>query len=170
MTANVMKGDREKCIDAGMDDYISKPIRIEEIENVINRWGYNISSTEKIRSDKSKDVILDLEKIESLRKIGREDKGFLLELIGMFLEQAPYYIAQIQEHTNESRFDKLEVVAHTLKGTSANIGARKLMQICEQIEKVAKRSDASRINSLMEDLNTIYNTTARSMKELMSPE
>ena len=103
MTGNALIGDREKCLQAGMDDYISKPIRVGDLQSALERWG--AAKTRKLRHRLScsasrsgpADNLLDQAVILELRNMPpSEGVGMLQELVDLFLEGAPQRIAQIQ--------------------------------------------------------------------------
>jgi len=171
MTANVMKGDREKCIEAGMDDYIGKPIRLDDVEKVIRRLRAEMippaeKKSQDVSENKNKDSFIDYEKIDSLHQIARGDKNFVNELIDMFLKQTPLTVANIHDYAARSLFKELDDAAHTLKGTAANIGAVKIRDICQQIELAARAADLSKINPLLTILDDVFNRTISEMKSI----
>ncbi len=167
MTANAMIGDRERCLEAGMDDYISKPIRVEEVQDIIQRWGFAVRQTKARSASGAAEVFIDSGKINGLIRIGRGDEAFINELVSMYTEQAPYYMEQMDEMVKNKDMKRLTEFAHTLKGTSANLGALKMTHICELIEKFAHRSDLVRVGQNLKDIREVYQKTIEDMKHLI---
>jgi two-component system sensor histidine kinase/response regulator len=122
MTANVMVGDRERCLAAGMDDYISKPLRRVELRAALER-----SATHSI-------CTLDIGTLEELREQG---DGMLGQLILLFAGSAPALLSDMRSAYESSSAGDLSAAAHTLKGSCSNFGPSPLFELCAQIEQVA---------------------------------
>lgn len=170
MTAFAMEGDKEKCIAAGMDDYISKPIIIEEIVNVITRYGGNRKSTraEKPveRQEESSDYI-NRGVIQRLKELNEKvDPDFFRVVINMFLNQSPNLIDEIRHYMQSGQYDKMGQAAHKLKGSSMNLGAGTLAELCKKIEIKARTNELSDIDRLIESLQPVYEKTETELKKL----
>ena len=103
MTAFALEGDKEKCIEAGMDDYISKPILIEDIVVAINKWGRRKSTAASVKVEPAApQQILDPNALNRLRELNRKvDPQFFSMVINMFLKQAPALIEEIQHYYHD---------------------------------------------------------------------
>ncbi len=170
MTAFALEGDKEKCLEAGMDDYISKPIFLEALQRTIEKWSkpstVNPKGSRKIIF--SKEELIDQDAIKRLEDINSKvDSGFMQNVMNMFFEQAPKLIEEISEA--ESKGDHLNVgaLAHKLKGTSLNLGAKILAQTCKQVEIKGKNADMTNISIMISDLSEIYKQTETELKKIL---
>lgn len=141
MTANALDGDRERCLAAGMDDYISKPVRQETLSAVIGRWlvdrsaSCQLADSSEPTSDASASVI-DTNVIAELRGLqSSTNPEFLNHLIGLFIEDTPHRLAAIRAALAGSNAELLAHEAHALKGSSAHLGATRMHALCEILEE-----------------------------------
>ena len=140
MTANAMAGDRQKCLDAGMDDYLAKPVGRNELEDCINRWkNANLAVPESVPPAAELEVrsppVLNNSILDELRDVlgGEVDK-----IIAVYLEDAPRLIAQLERAAVDNDPIALRVAAHTLKSSSANVGASTLSDAARDLEHGAR--------------------------------
>jgi PAS domain S-box-containing protein len=177
VTANAMESDRNDCIAAGMDDYISKPIRMEQLVAVLKQCkpidqavlNNNIDSvvSEAVQltneakqsqafsnpvatSPREKLVVLDPNVIESLREIEA-----LEEAIEAYLETAPELLEKIAAAMTNLDAEQLKPAAHSLKSISGTLGALTLFELCEQLEMKARETLEKGV-PLSENITTIY--------------
>ena len=159
MTANAMQGDQERCLQAGMDDYISKPININELQNIIEKWG-NAVNSQRATSEE----LLDMAAINEFCESYGED--FFVETIQLFLDDARRLVEQIKNFSKDDDFQNLVLSAHELKGTCLAVGAKSLSELCKQIEICGKSKDWPKFSILREELEGLYNRSAERLKAL----
>lgn len=168
VTADALQGDREKCMQAGMDDYITKPIRIADIQSVIERWSQTMSQrhpSQQSIPDFPADEDIEKALGDRIRQLGLEtDPAFVVELIDSY---APLFSNQsraIEEACSANDEGKLRYAAHSLKGASLNIGANNLGAICKSIEDFAEAKDMASVEKLIPALKQIIDKTASALE------
>jgi two-component system, sensor histidine kinase and response regulator len=145
MTAHAMKGDRERCIEAGMDDYISKPIRAIELFEVIEK------ATEKSRTGSRGAAVEqeirpyidgnDVFDADSAMSALDGDKELFRDISEIFFENLPQDLKKIKDAVAEKDAYKLERAAHALKGAVANFGARRCFEAAFRLEKMGREKE-----------------------------
>ena len=156
MTANAMQGDRERAIEAGMDDYVSKPVSRKELGAVLGRWisgtpAYRVPGAED--GESHADGPLDRKVISGLRGLqGEDETDIVAELAGMFLDDARPRLSALEEAVLSDDAPAVERLAHTLKGSSANMGARGMSALCARLEDAGASGDLSQGFRLLERL------------------
>jgi two-component system, sensor histidine kinase and response regulator len=166
MTANAMQGDREKALEVGMDDYVSKPVKAEELDTVLKSW---ISQPDEEASALEGETDgtalpvdatepLDRSVLEGLRELQEEGEPNLLdELIEMFFDDVPSsQLEALQEAMKAGDAHFVERVAHTLKGSCGNIGALRMAAICAELQDIGASKDLSRAPELLEHLKAEF--------------
>jgi len=147
MTALAMEGDRERCIEAGMDDYISKPIRSRAILDVLIKYCSKQTAQKHAGDEQEKinlndpvgDDEMQVLNPEQLVDISDHDEELILELIDEFLKDAPVYLNELQDAIASGDQDQIEKKAHRLNGLVANCGGVRLLEIGQEIEHNARR-------------------------------
>jgi CheY-like chemotaxis protein/HPt (histidine-containing phosphotransfer) domain-containing protein len=162
MTGNALMGDREKCLQAGMDDYISKPVRISELQSAIERWGpmrTRKSDTSFVsRKPIAPEILLDQGIIAELRDMPPSDGvSMLKELVDLFLEGAPQRITQIGQSLNDPK--KLAFHAHALKSMSLNLGATRIVELAQKLEELGRSGTVTSAPPLLKELETTFTQT-----------
>jgi PAS domain S-box-containing protein len=151
MTAHAMKGDRQRCLEAGMDDYIPKPIQPQNLVDAIDRWlsraaleeGY-IKPPEK--SSAASEVF---DRKALLERVGG-DEVFFNEILMTFLNDAPVQIEMMKEYLKGADLPRLEFQAHSLKGAAMNIGGNALQKAAFEVEFAAKNHELDKVVMLLD--------------------
>lgn len=163
MTANAMKGDRAKCLEAGMDDYLSKPIRKEELVAKIEHWQQVILAADQPAQSPAVKLNCTPESPpiswDYLIDISDGDTAFALELLRLFLadseiclQQLHAALSNLQLHPTPEEFFKVQVAAHQIKGASGNLGSEVLLACTHALEQFAKDQQLEPIPALLASL------------------
>ncbi len=169
MTANAMMGDREKCLDAGMNDYLSKPIEPDKLFTKLQQWMPK-SADEKIiaardaEPEKEQPDVLtekDIWDSESALKRVRGKQKTLDAMIKLFISDMPGRIANIEQALSENNLEVLRHEAHTIKGTAGNLSALQLQSAAEFLEQHVKEGKEEGLDTLVEEV-------IRANKQLLS--
>ena len=155
MTANAMAGDRQRCLDAGMDDYLAKPVSREQLEGCLHRWlpdrmNFVLRNAALVppaepappppavataRAPAPSFPVLDQTMLEELREIAGDETT---RIITIFLEDAPRLIGTLEKAAVVPDLDAMRDAAHTLKSSSANVGAMALSAAAKRVELGAR--------------------------------
>ena len=174
MTAHAMKGDRERCLEAGMDDYVSKPIKAEEFLAVIEKVTHESKDAKEeagetsraLRTDEppSKDVF-DLAR--ALEVVGG-DRDLFKEISTMFLDGLPGYIGRIGEGVHNTDAALLEHAAHGLKGSVANFGAERAFNAAYRLEVMGREGNLAQAAPAFAELQNELGKLEDAMKQALS--
>jgi len=178
LTASALSTDRDKCLEAGMDDYISKPVELEALGAVLRRWAKSsqkqalvtssavgVSTNNQVASQQSdhfapseistaSDCPVDLER---LRRIFKGKAAAQQKLLEMFVEQAKSKIEAVRQALMNADSATLQQQAHRLKGSSANAGVRQMPELAERLERLAQRETLEGASELVEELQSCLN-------------
>jgi signal transduction histidine kinase/DNA-binding response OmpR family regulator len=139
VTAHAMKGERERCLAAGMDDYLSKPVGLDALSAVIERWRSAASTAPPpalADPEAPEDTtLLDSGVLGQLRELETSMPGLLADVISTFLRETPGRIDRIVSALESSDKSAAEAASHGLKGSAAAIGATRLAALCAEIER-----------------------------------
>lgn len=156
VTAAAVDGDRERCLRAGMDDYVSKPISPEVLADVLARWAPCTAGPPPPDPAPARPGhgAIDPDRIALLRRINPADPSLLPELIGVFLDSAAGLLQQLRQAVEDGDSATLELRAHTLKGSALNLGARTVSELCGRLETLGRQrrtADAAALTAQLAD-------------------
>ncbi|HKD93274.1 MAG TPA: GAF domain-containing protein [Gaiellaceae bacterium] len=160
MTANALPEDREACFAAGMNDYVAKPIRAEELVAALKR-AKPLANGDLAAVGY---VSLDDGALGSLRDLGGDE--FLAEVIDAFLGDAPELIATLRRSVDEQSPEELRRAAHTLKSNGATLGAEVFAELCRTLEHQAKAGELDGASELVDRVEQEYQALEKALSAL----
>jgi signal transduction histidine kinase/ActR/RegA family two-component response regulator len=155
LTASAMHGDRERCLAAGMDDYVSKPVSPEQLEAVLLRWVPVAGATprEPLRAPEWTERSggpVDWDVLSELLAMTKRE--FLQELVGIFLRDSRHMMIDLREAFERGNTAEWKRIAHKLRGSCATIGARRLMKLTAEMEELGGEAATTRGGAVLLDL------------------
>ena len=182
ITANAMKGDKEKCLDAGMNDYIIKPVKAEILSAVILKWlplEFQSSpvttpshaptshvTNGQVKSRLNYEVFNDLALIE---KQGCAP-NFVQQLIRLYLTSAPLHLEKLKISLEKKDIESIIIEIHTLKSSSANLGIQRIRDLCIQFEETIPSLDYLAFLSLLKAIEQEYIPTELELKAVLEQQ
>jgi len=182
LTANAMESDKEKCLLAGMNEYLPKPIEPKSLQEKLRLWlidsnfKHNNHHTENINTDMGVNTecqeSLDTTTLQewdysALLKRVSENKKLLELMITSFITEAPKKIEKLLAARNEHNIEELSFAANTLLGMSANIGGLLMNKYCSELETAAKNNDLTLIEQTLPEVLTAYNQLTELLRQYL---
>jgi HPt (histidine-containing phosphotransfer) domain-containing protein len=181
LTAGTVKGEREKCEKAGMDDFISKPVKAEIVKETIIKWLSDIPTEEKAGknsegiSEKVNNVKDELQAYpvfdyEDLSNRLMEDRELIEELVASTIDEFPAQIDNLKELLKNGHGEKIELQAHSIKGSASNISAKALTLVALKIEKASENNQFELAKELVPELERQFQVLKNKVKKKISQE
>ncbi len=165
LTANAMMGTLERCLEAGMDDYLTKPLDISRLEDVLDRFmGNSADRDPKPESSAPRIATADVSVRARLMEIAGDDVEFIAELIGAFLTGGEETLAELQGAVARGDADAIGRAAHKLKGASANLHIDGLATLTLEIETRAKAGQSSDWREDLERIKTEFERVCAALR------
>ena len=196
MTANAMRGDREKCLESGMDDYISKPLKRETLVTILLKWLPSVSIPEESAQQPSSPqgvssdsplltpedfyradeihpelsnipTAIDLNTLEELKGLG--GLPLLSKMAQQFILDATQCITDMELAVQQGDLHGLATVAHGLKGMARNIGAMRLGDICHDVEACNCKGEDAGPTLRLSDLKSEFREVCTQLEDMTNP-
>ena len=172
MTANALGGDRERCIEAGMDDYISKPVKQETLSDAIERWTVDrplshqpAGSMSAVPTEAVTGNVIDASVLGELRALrSPRDPDFFVHLIDLFIEETPHRLAALRQAASIANPEALAGEAHALKGSCAHLGATRMDALCEILEEQGRAGSTSGSLALLDVLTEEFDRVREALE------
>ncbi|GEM_PF-2277884 len=173
VTAHSMPGDAEKCLAAGMDDYVAKPIDTDRLKEVLSRWATPVRMARLRKTTiivEQNDEVLDMKIVESLRRLQTPKRPhFLQDVVGKYVTTTEETIARLRVRASERNAADVREAAHSMKGSSLAIGAAKVGATAAELQKLAEDGDFAQAEPMIERLVDEFGRARTKLLALANP-
>ena len=171
-TAYALEGDERECLEAGMDSYLSKPIKIEELQRTLQEWGKRklILNVETAATGAT-EAVIDQERVRELVSMDPDRTGELLpQLIELYLKELPGSVDTMKNCTVRGDVSALRKAAHKLKGSSLNLGVKSIADICKRLESMTGDINPEGVKDLLKELERGLEPVQTALRRLGAQE
>ncbi|MEO8005307.1 MAG: response regulator [Betaproteobacteria bacterium] len=158
LTANALDSDRDRCLAAGMDGYLSKPFRREQLAESLMRHLRHDTRAIAVPAppiEASTPEVIDLRALDNIRILGSGDE-LLRKVLDAYLKSAPTLMEEFMQALDAANIDRARRAVHTLKSSSANLGATRFSELCKQIEASLRTGDLDRVRAQFHALSQAH--------------
>jgi len=174
LTANVQKGIQDACVEAGMDGYMSKPFNQSQLGSTLNRWLKASTPTQsrpQVRPEPATATgVLTQKPLDNIRAMQMPGSPSILDrVIHIYLEESPGLVGAIHQAILDRDANTLLESAHSLKSSSANLGAMQLSELSRELEALGNKADIDQASLLMDQLDSEFERACNALKKELVP-
>ena len=175
LTAHAMKGDREHCLAVGMDDHLSKPFTEQQLNTLLQKWLHD-SGGKETQPEQKQDApvkqtatVIDESVLDNYRRIQQPGKPDIIgRLVDIYLGNSPDILREISDAIVNGDMERLWQSAHSLKSSSANLGATTLAALCETAEEMGRNNQADKLPEMIAEIEKEYARVSRELRRITS--
>ena len=175
LTGHALEGSRERCLEAGMNDFLTKPFRYEQLRAMIEKWksqdpGKGEETTfQTVRHEDNTEGAPTLDKnvIDSLRLLDPESRSNLLNrMIDIYFEHTPTLLRALRAGAKEGKLSDLKTAAHDLKSSSAGLGGMRIYALCRELEEMSSNGQIQGAESIVAQVELEYERFSSAIYDL----
>lgn len=166
MTAHAMKGDADRCLNAGMDAYVAKPIKADELFANIEQLLPSLETSEPVPYQPDTSSAFSIIERDTILAEYEDDLELLNELIDLFLNEYPDYLSSIKQAIENNDAPGLERAAHSLKGSASNFSAPDVVESARELEYIGKKGDFTETGKAFEKLKKRIDLMSNALRTL----
>lgn len=169
ITANAMKGDKERALESGMDDYLTKPVQLGKLKDMLNRWLPDLELSAEDSAQEAMDSLLDRSTVKEIvaQPWSEEDREILLQLIDMYEQETPAKLAELTGYIGAGELAKAEQLAHHIKSSSVSIGMCALAEVISAIEQRAGRREETDYDPLLTQMEQLFRQSCQAFHQMI---
>ncbi len=170
LTANALKGEAEKCHALGMDDYLSKPVQLEQLKLMLEKWLPGSKQTGKQKESLQQSPVTSAKavvEIDVLKSLVGDDQAVINEFLQDFLGSTRKIAEQLRNAVVNNQIDEAKFAAHKLKSSARSVGALSLGEWCAQMEAAAKQGEVEKLAVLLPDFEQELVQVERYIKSVL---
>ena len=160
VTANAVAGDRERCLAAGMQDYLPKPITVEKLHGTLKRW--LPETNQPVTPDVEALDPTSLDSIRNLQGVGGE--GMVRRVVDIYLASSIEQLDNLRLSVGAKDAERVRQAAHALKASSQNVGAKPLSSLCQQLEEQGRNRRLDNVDAVLDDIDRAYERTVEALR------
>ncbi len=175
LTAHAMKGDREHCLAVGMDDHLSKPFTEQQLTSLLHKWLHGSDGNKTQQEQKQAapveqtTTVIDESVLDNYRRIQQPGKPDIIKrLVDIYLGSSPDILRKISDAGAKGDMERLWQSAHSLKSSSANLGATTLAALCETVEEMGRNNQEDNLVEMIAKIEKEYTRVSRELQRLTS--
>jgi len=175
LTAHAMKGDREHCLAVGMDDHLSKPFTEQQLTSLLHKWLHGSDGNKTQQEQKQAapveqtTTVIDESVLDNYRRIQQPGKPDIIKrLVDIYLGSSPDILRKISDAGAKGDMERLWQSAHSLKSSSANLGATTLAALCETVEEMGRNNQEDNLLEMIAKIEKEYARVSRELQWITS--